>query len=84
MNKAKLTKKRIKAIETHVNNISEMGRCELGAFDEEMYKNKQDIDEVVWKWVNKAVIKHSAYLMDIDVQSGGAMAIMSELKMGEC
>jgi len=79
----KLTKKRMKAIEEHVNNVSEMGMRELGAFDEEMYKNKSDIDEVVWKWVNKAIIKQLAYLMDIDVQSGGAMAVISELNMGE-
>jgi len=75
----KLTKKRKEAIQTHINNISEMGRMELGAFDMKLQEVKGEMDEVVWKWVNKAVIVQLGYLMEIDVVSGGAMAVMSEL-----
>jgi len=60
-------------------NISTMGRMELGAFDMKLQEVKGEMDEVVWKWVNKGVVKQLAYLMDIDVQSGGAMAVISEL-----
>ena len=79
----KLTKKRKEAIQQHITNISIMGRMELGAFDMKLQEVKGEMDEVVWRWVNKAVIVQLAYLMDIDVQSGGAMCVMSELKMGE-
>jgi len=74
-----ITRKRKEAIQTHITNISEMGRMELGAFDMKLQEVKGEMDEVVWKWVNKGVVKQLAYLMDIDVQSGGAMAVISEL-----
>ena len=80
---SKLTKKRKDAIQTHVENLSTLGRMELGAFDMKWQENKSDIDEVVWKWVNKAIMCQLAFLMDIDVKSGGAMAVMSDLREGE-
>ena len=79
----KLTAKRKEAIQQHITNISKMGRMELGAFDMKLQEVKGEMDEVVWKWVNKAVMRQLAYLMDIDVESGGSMAIMSELRAGE-
>ncbi len=82
-NKPKLTKERKTSIENHLKEISQMGRLELGAFDMILQENKQDMDAVVWKWVNKGVIGQMAHLMDIDLETGGALAVMSELRMGE-
>ena len=76
----RLTKKRKDAIQSHIENIAQMGRMELTAFDMKLQDVKNDMDAIVWKWVNKAVVRQMAYLMDIDVQTGGAMAIASEMK----
>ena len=79
----KLNNKRKEAITKHIENISAMGRLELGAFDMKLQEVKGEMDSIVWKWVNKAVINQMAYFMDIDTKTGGAMAIMSELKEDE-
>lgn len=71
------------SIKGHVENINTMGRMELTAFDMKLQEVKGQMDSIVWKWVNKAVVRQTAYLMDIDLKTGGAMAIMSELKEGE-
>jgi len=76
----KLTKKRIGAIKIHVDNIASMGRMELTAFDMKLQEVKHEMDGLVWKWTNKAVVRQMAHLMDIDLKTGGAMAIMSEMK----
>jgi len=76
----KLTKKRKDAIRGHIENINLMGCMELTAFDMKLQEVKGQMDALVWKWVNKAVMKQIEYLADIDLKTGGAMAIMSEMK----
>ena len=66
----KLTKKRKDAIENHLKNISQMGRLELGAFDMRLQEQKHDMDAIVWKWVNKGVVKQMAHLNDVDKKNG--------------
>lgn len=78
-----LTKKRKEAIEKHIENISQMGSLELRAFDMKLQDLKHDMDLVVWRWVNKGVIEQMDFLNDVDKKTGGPMAIISELKMGE-
>ena len=78
MTKKKLTPKRKDEIKKHIENISQMGINELSLFDMNFQNSKHDIDEVVWEWVNKGVVRQLAYLMDIDVQSGGAMCVVAE------
>lgn len=79
----KLTKKRKESITKHLNNIAKMGLNELIAFDRSLQEVKPDMDAVVWKWVNRGVVKQLDYLKDVDVQTGGAMAILSDMKTDE-
>ena len=60
-----------------------MGRMELTAFDMKLQDVKNDMDAVIWKWVNKGVMSQLKHLEDVDTQTGGAMAIISELRIGE-
>jgi hypothetical protein len=53
---------------------------ELVAFDMRLQESKQEMDSVIWMWVNKAVVSQLAFLYDIDIVTGGAMVIMSEMK----
>jgi hypothetical protein len=78
---AKLTRR--ESVAMHLQNISQMGRNELIAFDMKLQEVKSNMDSIVFKWVNKGVLKQMEYLDDIDSKTGGAMAIISELKHGE-
>lgn len=75
-----LTKKKKELVGKHVKNIVEMGMLELRDFDRHLQNAKSEIDSEVWKWVNKAVVAQTAHLMDIDLKTGGAMAVMSEIE----
>lgn len=77
MDKKNLTLERKDAAKRHIENISKMGLLELRTFDMNLQSNKHDIDEVVWKWVNKAVVLQLSHLINIDKQSGGAMCVTS-------
>ena len=75
-----ITKKRKEAIKTHLENISAMGMSELVQFDRKLQGIKHEMDAEVYKWVNKGVMAQLAYLHDIDIKSGGAMAISAEFR----
>ena len=68
-------------VREHVNNIKGMDKQELHKFAQDWYLAKEDLDEQVFKWCQRAIDLKEADLQEIGKYS--AEVIMSEMCEGD-